>query len=255
VPPPTHLVRAYSGIPISKTHTNHSLASSHGSGIATGSGTNPSLPRPTPVRQGSSGLAPLTPAIPPPALAGSGPLHSGLTNWSHVGASVGDVARSLPSPSAVDPNATIRAPPATARPGIDTRSSTSTSTSVSASASTSTDAALRKTVGDFTFGDPLGEGSYSTVTLVTDKSPPFRQYALKVLDKEHIKREKKTKYVLIERDTLKALDGHPGIVRLYWTFQDLHSLCKYADERRAEEPGGRAEAGVAGGEWRAADGG
>ena len=64
------------------------------------------------------------------------------------------------------------------------------------------------------------------VTLVTDKYPPHRSYALKVLDKEHIKREKKTKYVLIERDTLKTLDGHPGIVRLYWTFQDQRSLCK-----------------------------
>jgi serine/threonine protein kinase len=61
---------------------------------------------------------------------------------------------------------------------------------------------------------------------VTDKYPPHRQYALKVLDKEHIKREKKTKYVLIERDTLKTLDGHPGIVRLYWTFQDARSLCE-----------------------------
>lgn len=64
------------------------------------------------------------------------------------------------------------------------------------------------------------------VSLVTDKHPPHRSYALKILDKEHIKRERKTKYVLIERDTLKMLDGHPGIVRLYWTFQDQRSLCK-----------------------------
>lgn len=106
---------------------------------------------------------------------------------------------------------------------------------------------VRKTVGDFTVGETLGEGSYSTVSrpvlpfvaptadppcaqvsLVTDKHPPNRCYALKVLDKDHIKREKKTKYVLIERDTLKTLDGHPGIVRLYWTFQDQRSLCASA---------------------------
>lgn len=62
---------------------------------------------------------------------------------------------------------------------------------------------------------------------MTDKHPPHKSYALKVLDKEHIKREKKTKYVLIERDTLKTLDGHPGIVRLYWTFQDQRSLCRF----------------------------
>ncbi|GAA5869524.1 hypothetical protein JCM1840_004447 [Sporobolomyces johnsonii] len=82
----------------------------------------------------------------------------------------------------------------------------------------------RRSVDDFEFGEVLGEGSYSTVTLVRTVHPPYRQYALKVLDKEHIKREKKTKYVLIERDTLKALDGHPGVVRLYWTFQDAWSL-------------------------------
>lgn len=73
------------------------------------------------------------------------------------------------------------------------------------------------------------------MTLVTDKHPPFRSYALKVLDKEHIKREKKIKYVLIERDTLKALDGHPGIVRLYWTFQDAHSLCSFPCARQSRD--------------------
>ncbi|GAA6008515.1 hypothetical protein JCM11491_004505 [Sporobolomyces phaffii] len=82
----------------------------------------------------------------------------------------------------------------------------------------------KRTVDDFEFGEVLGEGSYSTVTLVRTVHPPYRSYALKVLDKDHIKREKKTKYVLIERDTLKQLDGHPGVVRLYWTFQDEWSL-------------------------------
>ncbi|GAA5955670.1 hypothetical protein JCM3765_001817 [Sporobolomyces pararoseus] len=82
----------------------------------------------------------------------------------------------------------------------------------------------RRSVEDFKFHQVLGEGSYSTVTLVETVHSPFRKYALKVLDKEHIKREKKTKYVLIERDTLKKLDGHPGIVKLYWTFQDDYSL-------------------------------
>lgn len=70
--------------------------------------------------------------------------------------------------------------------------------------------------------------SFAQVTHVTTVHPPYRQYALKVLDKEHIKRERKTKYVLIERDTLKALDGHPGVVKLWWTFQDEWSLCASA---------------------------
>ncbi|GAA6056368.1 hypothetical protein JCM3770_005971 [Rhodotorula araucariae] len=90
----------------------------------------------------------------------------------------------------------------------------------------------RRSTEDFEFGEVLGEGSYSTVTHVTTIHPPYRQYALKVLDKEHIKRERKTKYVLIERDTLKALDGHPGIIKLWWTFQDewsLYYVLEYAE--------------------------
>jgi serine/threonine protein kinase len=47
-----------------------------------------------------------------------------------------------------------------------------------------------------------------------------------VLDKRHIQKEKKTKYVAIERDTLNLLDHHPGCIRLYSTFQDECSLCQ-----------------------------
>ncbi|KAG0043127.1 pkb-activating kinase-like protein [Gryganskiella cystojenkinii] len=50
-----------------------------------------------------------------------------------------------------------------------------------------------------------------------------RDYAIKVLDKRHIIREKKVKYVNIEKDTLYKLD-HPGVVKLYSTFQDSSSL-------------------------------
>lgn len=52
-----------------------------------------------------------------------------------------------------------------------------------------------------------------------------RDYAIKVLDKRHIIREKKVKYVNIEKNTLYKLD-HPGVVKLYSTFQDSSSLCK-----------------------------
>jgi 3-phosphoinositide dependent protein kinase-1 len=45
-----------------------------------------------------------------------------------------------------------------------------------------------------------------------------------VLDKRHIIKEKKVKYVNIEKDTLNRLTEHPGIVRLYYTFQDERSL-------------------------------
>lgn len=82
---------------------------------------------------------------------------------------------------------------------------------------------VRKGVNDFSFGRILGEGSYSTVLAGTDNQTG-REYAIKVLDKRHIIREKKVKYVNIEKDTLNRLTEHPGIVRLYYTFQDKMSL-------------------------------
>ncbi|KAJ9620225.1 serine/threonine protein kinase [Taxawa tesnikishii (nom. ined.)] len=78
---------------------------------------------------------------------------------------------------------------------------------------------IKKGVQDFNFGRTLGEGSYSTVLAATDRQT-LREYAIKVLDKKHIIKEKKVKYVNIEKDTLNRLTDHPGIVRLYYTFQD-----------------------------------
>ena len=49
-------------------------------------------------------------------------------------------------------------------------------------------------------------------------------YALKIMDKLHIVKENKTAYVKLERIVLDQLD-HPGIVRLFFTFQDVHYLC------------------------------
>lgn len=82
---------------------------------------------------------------------------------------------------------------------------------------------IKKGVKDFNFGRTLGEGSYSTVLAATDRHTN-REYAVKVLDKRHIIKEKKVKYVSIEKDTLNRLTDHPGIVRLYYTFQDERSL-------------------------------
>lgn len=82
---------------------------------------------------------------------------------------------------------------------------------------------VKKGVKDFNFGRTLGEGSYSTVMAATDRQT-LKEYAIKVLDKRHIIKEKKVKYVNIEKDTLNRLTEHPGIVRLYYTFQDERSL-------------------------------
>ncbi|KAJ2907137.1 AGC PDK1 protein kinase [Zalerion maritima] len=82
---------------------------------------------------------------------------------------------------------------------------------------------VKKGVRDFNFGKMLGEGSYSTVFFATDRQT-LKEYAIKVLEKKHIIKEKKIKYVNIEKNTLNRLTEHPGIVRLYYTFQDEASL-------------------------------
>lgn len=82
---------------------------------------------------------------------------------------------------------------------------------------------VKKGFRDFAFGRTLGEGSYSTVIAATDRETG-KEFAIKVLDKKHIIKEKKVKYVNVEKDTLNRLTDHPGVVRLYYTFQDEKSL-------------------------------
>ncbi len=54
-----------------------------------------------------------------------------------------------------------------------------------------------------------------------------QEYAIKVLDKGHLKRNNKLGTALAEKNTLVRLgSGHPGIVRLHWAFQDNWSLCE-----------------------------
>ena len=82
---------------------------------------------------------------------------------------------------------------------------------------------IKKGVKDFSYGRTLGEGSYSTVVCAKDRHTG-KEYAVKILDKRHIIKEKKVKYVNIEKDALNRLTDHPGVVRLYYTFQDQQSL-------------------------------
>ncbi|KAJ1025863.1 hypothetical protein NDA16_002489 [Ustilago loliicola] len=114
---------------------------------------------------------------------------------------------------------------------------------------------------DFHFGETLGEGSYSTVLEAWDllsgptpKEPGIvdpnatsaaaamvgsessrkrrrkvdltgrKAYAIKVLDKVHILKQGKQKYVSIEKEALSRMIRHPGVVTLFWTFQDRESL-------------------------------
>uniref|UniRef100_A0A4W4DR66 3-phosphoinositide-dependent protein kinase 1 n=1 Tax=Electrophorus electricus TaxID=8005 RepID=A0A4W4DR66_ELEEL len=75
---------------------------------------------------------------------------------------------------------------------------------------------------DFKFGRILGEGSFSTVVLARELSTG-KEYAIKILEKMHIRREQKMHYVKRERDILSSLD-HPFFVKLYFTFQDVEKL-------------------------------
>ncbi|KAF9591723.1 hypothetical protein IFM89_006069 [Coptis chinensis] len=78
------------------------------------------------------------------------------------------------------------------------------------------------TVHDFQLGKIYGVGSYSKVVRAKKKDTG-NVYALKIMDKKFITKENKTSYVKLERVVLDQLD-HPGIVRLFFTFQDSFSL-------------------------------
>ncbi|KAK8552745.1 hypothetical protein V6N12_041321 [Hibiscus sabdariffa] len=77
-------------------------------------------------------------------------------------------------------------------------------------------------IEDFELGKIYGVGSYSKVVRAKKKDTGM-EYALKIMDKKFITKENKTAYVKLERIVLDQLD-HPGIVRLYFTFQDSLSL-------------------------------
>lgn len=80
----------------------------------------------------------------------------------------------------------------------------------------------KKSKHDFNFMKILGEGSYSTVYLAQENATG-KKFAMKVLEKRHIIKEKKVAYVSREKEAL-AMTNHPFIVKLYFTFQDRENL-------------------------------
>ncbi|RPD63800.1 kinase-like protein [Lentinus tigrinus ALCF2SS1-6] len=93
----------------------------------------------------------------------------------------------------------------------------------------------RMSVEDFEFKEELGQGSYSTVWL-GKLLATGQEYAIKRIDKAHLKRHQKEQTALAEKNTLVRLgSGHPGIVRLHWTFQDEWSLFFVLDLARNGE--------------------
>ncbi|XP_058087157.1 3-phosphoinositide-dependent protein kinase 2-like isoform X2 [Magnolia sinica] len=77
-------------------------------------------------------------------------------------------------------------------------------------------------IQDFDLGKIYGVGSYSKVVRAKKKDTG-NVYALKIMDKKFITKENKISYVKLERIVLDQLD-HPGIIRLFFTFQDTYSL-------------------------------
>ncbi|TCD69268.1 pkb-activating kinase-like protein [Steccherinum ochraceum] len=89
---------------------------------------------------------------------------------------------------------------------------------------------------DFKFGKQLGQGSYSTQVVFAKSVNTGEEFAVKVIDKGHLKRKDKTHIAQAERNTLVKLgSGHPGIVRLHSTFQDTWSLYFVLDLARNGE--------------------
>lgn len=84
---------------------------------------------------------------------------------------------------------------------------------------------------DFIFGKVIGEGSFSTVYIAKDIHTN-KEYAIKVCEKRHIIKEKKTEYVKREKEVLNMLVGAKhSFVRLFCTFQDperLYFVLSYA---------------------------
>lgn len=79
-----------------------------------------------------------------------------------------------------------------------------------------------KRAEDYVWGAILGRGAFGDVVLATERAGGS-SYAIKVLDKDQVRREKKIATVVAERDVL-ARCSHDNVVRLLSTFQDSKYL-------------------------------
>ncbi|GAX82854.1 hypothetical protein CEUSTIGMA_g10280.t1 [Chlamydomonas eustigma] len=80
------------------------------------------------------------------------------------------------------------------------------------------------TLSDFNILGHIGDGSFATVILAERKAPNnSEKYAIKIVNKHVVMRNKMVDYVKSERFILDALD-YDGIVKLKFTFQDADSL-------------------------------
>jgi len=95
-------------------------------------------------------------------------------------------------------------------------------------ADTSATTQKKKEEKDFYYGRIIGEGSFSNVYLCKDTKTE-KEYAIKVCNKMHIIREKKTEAIKREKETMLRLTSNwsstaPFFVRLYATFHNNENL-------------------------------
>lgn len=64
------------------------------------------------------------------------------------------------------------------------------------------------TTADFLFGVTLGEGAYARVVFAKLKEYPDTDFAIKIMEKNHIKKENKVKYVMMEKAVLAKLSNN-----------------------------------------------
>jgi serine/threonine protein kinase len=79
------------------------------------------------------------------------------------------------------------------------------------------------TKDDFRVLGKLGNGAYGRV-VKAEKIDSGEIFAVKIVQKQFLAKENKTKQALAEKVILTKLRDHPGIVTLYYTFHDESNL-------------------------------
>ena len=111
-------------------------------------------------------------------------------------------------------------------PRVGTAASASAAATVQAPAPSPLPASASRreqTIKDFVVEDNLGNGAYARVIRATRKVDG-QVVAIKVVNKSHVMKHNKVKYVKTERDILQRMDASPWITSLYSTFQSKHEL-------------------------------
>lgn len=96
-------------------------------------------------------------------------------------------------------------------------------------AMTATEQVTAPRPSDFRFGKEIGQGSFSTVYVVRELASNA-EFAMKVVDKQRVRRNRAVESVMMEKEVLKRTN-HIFIIRLYYTFQDetrLFYVLEYA---------------------------